>query len=190
MGGMIAQVMAIGHPEKVLSLASIMSNTGNRLTGQPALGVYRIFLRRQSSQTREEFIERMTEMFRAVGSRGELRDEDTLRDLLGRSYDRDHDPRGSGRLFGAIIAARDRTKSLRKLDVPTVVIHGTADRLVLPSGGRATARAIPGAKLVTIEDMGHDLPRAAWPRIVDAIAENAARAAAPLSASSSPSSSG
>lgn len=183
MGGMIAQVLAIGHPERVLSLASIMSNTGNRFAGQPALGVYRLFLRRQVAKSREEFVDRMTELFKVVGSRERLRDEAAMREMLGRSYDRDHDPRGSARQLGAIVSGRDRTQALRRLDVPAVVIHGTVDRLVLPSGGRATAKAIPGARLVMIEDMGHDLPRGAWPQIVDAIAQNAARASSSSSAS-------
>jgi pimeloyl-ACP methyl ester carboxylesterase len=101
---------------------------------------------------------------------------DLIRDLAERSYDRDPDPRGPGRQLAAIIASGDRTSELGAISVPTVVIHGTDDRLVGPSGGRATVTAIPGARLLTIKGMGHDLPRAAWARIIDAIAENAKRA--------------
>jgi pimeloyl-ACP methyl ester carboxylesterase len=94
------------------------------------------------------------------------------------SYDRGHDPAGSARQLGAIIASGDRTTELRAIGVPTLVIHGDADRLVAPSGGRATAKAISGARLLTIEGMGHDLPRGAWPRIIDALDEHAQAAEA------------
>ena len=88
-------------------------------------------------------------------------------------------PGSASRQLAAILAAGNRTAELRHITAPTLVIHGTADRLIRPSGGRATARAIPGAHLLTIEGMGHDLPRPAWPQIIDAIVENAARARAP-----------
>ena len=91
----------------------------------------------------------------------ELHDEEEIRALAGRSFDRGYDARGGGRQLGAIIASGDRTRTLRRISVPTLVIHGTADRLVRPSGGRATAKAIPGARLMMVKGMGHDLPRAA-----------------------------
>ena len=178
MGGMIAQTIAIEHPDRVLSLCSIMSNTGARWSGQPKLATYRVLLG-TPPQDRDKFIEHVVTMYRVIGSPGFDRDEDDLRDVAARSYDRGRNPAGSGRQLAAIIASGDRTERLRGLGVPTVVIHGTKDRLVSPSGGRATAKAIPGAKLVTIDGMGHDLPRGTWPRIIGAIAENAARAGAP-----------
>ena len=178
MGGMIAQTIAIEHPQRVLSLCSIMSNTGSRLAGQPKLATYRVLLAVPPAD-REQFIEHVLKMYRVIGSPGFDRDEDDLRDIAGRSYDRGRNPAGSGRQLAAIISSGDRTEGLRGVRVPTVVIHGTKDPLVRPSGGRATARAVPGARLVKIEGMGHDLPRQAWPRIIDAIAENAARAATP-----------
>jgi pimeloyl-ACP methyl ester carboxylesterase len=178
MGGMIAQTIAIEHPDRVLSLSSIMSNTGSRWSGQPKLATYRVLLG-TPPQDRDKFIEHVVTMYRVIGSPGFDRDEDDLRDIAGRSYDRGRNPAGSGRQLAAIIASGDRTERLHGLHVPTVVIHGTKDRLVSPSGGRATAKAIPGAQLVTIEGMGHDLPRATWLRIIGAIAENAARAGAP-----------
>ena len=178
MGGMIAQTIAIEHPQRVLSLCSIMSNTGSRLAGQPKLATYRVLLAVQPTD-REQFIEHVLKMYRVIGSPGFDRDEDDLREIAGRSYDRGRNPAGSGRQLAAIISSGDRTEGLRGVRVPTVVIHGTKDPLVRPSGGRATARAVPGARLVKIEGMGHDLPRQAWPRIIDAIAENAARAATP-----------
>ena len=95
-----------------------------------------------------------------------------------RSYDRGHDPRGSQRQLWAIVADRDRTPDLRRLRLPATVVHGTEDKLVRPSGGRATAKAIPGAKLVEIDGMGHGLPRGAWPVILGAIEDTANRAAA------------
>jgi pimeloyl-ACP methyl ester carboxylesterase len=107
------------------------------------------------------------------------RDPEEIRALAGISYERDHDIAGPGRQLAAIIASGDRTRELRKVVAPTLVVHGTADPLVSPSGGRATARAIKGAKLMNVEGMGHDLPRAVWPRLIDAIAENTARAGGP-----------
>ena len=118
-----------------------------------------------------------------IGSPGFEPDLDEVRDLLGRSHDRGVNAAGSLRQLGAIIASGGRRAALRSIRVPTVVIHGTADKLVAPSGGKATAKAIPGARLVLIPGMGHDLPRGAWPDIIRAIDENAKRAAQPAGAS-------
>jgi len=178
MGGMIAQVIAYEHPERVLSLASIMSNTGARLSGQPGLATYRVLLAKPAKD-RDSAIEQTVKAYRVIGSPDFDRDEDDLRRMAALSYDRGRNPAGSGRQLAAIIAARDRTRRLGGIRVPTVVIHGTKDKLVAPSGGRATAKAIPGARLVRVEGMGHDLPRAAWPQIIGPIVENAARAADP-----------
>jgi pimeloyl-ACP methyl ester carboxylesterase len=181
MGGMIAQTMAFRHPDRVLSLVSIMSNTGSRWTGQPALATYRLLLKR-APRDREGFIAHTANVFTRIGSTAFPHDAAELRRRAGMAYDRGHDPAGSGRQLAAIIAAPNRTVDLGRISVPTLVIHGTADKLVSPSGGRATARAIPGARLLMIEGMGHDLPRAAWPRMIDAIAANAARAGEPAAA--------
>ena len=178
MGGMIAQTIAIEHPERVLSLCSIMSNTGARWSGQPKLATYRVLLGTPPKE-RDKYIEHVVKVYSVIGSPGFDRDEDDLRDMAGRSYDRGRNPAGSGRQLAAIIASGDRTSRLRSISAPTVVVHGTKDRLVSPSGGRATAKAIPGARLVRIEGMGHDLPRGAWPQIIGAITENAARAGQP-----------
>jgi pimeloyl-ACP methyl ester carboxylesterase len=175
MGGMIAQTLAARHPESVLSLTSVMSTTGAFLKGQPAVRLLPIFLSRPRPG-RDESVERVVKVFEAIGSRGLPQDMDLIRDLAERSYERDHDPNGPGRQLAAIIASGNRTAELRRIKAPTVVIHGTDDPLIRPSGGRATARAIPGAKLLRIEGMGHDLPRAAWPRIIDAIVANTKRA--------------
>jgi pimeloyl-ACP methyl ester carboxylesterase len=178
MGGMIAQTIAARRPERVLSLTSIMSSTGSRTSGQPALRTYRRFLR-PVSRDRQRYIDQAAELFHWIGSTGFDRDEAALRDLLGRMYDRGHHPSATSRQLAAILASGNRTAELRRITAPTLVIHGTDDRLIAPSGGRATARAIPGARLLKIEGMGHDLPRGAWPQILDAIVENAARAPAP-----------
>ena len=175
MGGMIAQTLAARHPESVRSLVSIMSNTGNRWSGQPNPRVYAALLRR-APPGREAFVRHMEGVFEAIGSKRLPRDDEDIRRLAGASYDRDHDPAGPGRQLAAIIASGDRTPELRKISVPTLVVHGTADPLVSPSGGRATARAIPGAELMKVQGMGHDLPRAVWPRLIDAIAELAHKA--------------
>jgi pimeloyl-ACP methyl ester carboxylesterase len=175
MGGMIAQTLAARYPQLVRSLTSIMSNTGSMRSGQPSLRVYSIFLRR-APRGREAFIAHMERVFGAIGSRGLPRDDEDLRALAGLSYDRDHDPQGAGRQLAAIIAAGNRTAELRHVTAPTLVIHGAADPLIAPSGGRATARAIKGARLMNVEGMGHDLPRAAWPQLIEAIAAHAQRA--------------
>jgi pimeloyl-ACP methyl ester carboxylesterase len=181
MGGMIAQTMAFRHPDRVLSLASIMSNTGARWSGQPSLALYGVLLKR-APREREAYIAHQMEVFAKTGSPGFARDEADLRELAASTYDRGHDPTAAGRQLAAILASGDRTTDLATIRVPTVVIHGDQDKLVAPSGGRATAKAIPGARLVTIAGMGHDLPRGAWPQIIDAIAENAARAGTPAAA--------
>jgi pimeloyl-ACP methyl ester carboxylesterase len=178
MGGMIAQMIAARRPERVLSLVSIMSSTGSRLSGQPALSTYRLFLR-PIARERDAYVRQAAELFEHIGSRGFDKDEDAFLEMLGAMHDRGHSPGSSSRQLAAILTAGNRTAELRHITAPTLVIHGTADRLIRPSGGRATARAIPGAHLLTIEGMGHDLPRGAWPQITDAIVENAARAAAP-----------
>ncbi len=182
MGGMIAQTLAARHPASVRTLTSIMSTTGNRFKGQPALRLYRALLRSAPNE-REAFIEHMTGVFTMIGSPGFPRDLDFIRERAARSYDRDHDPAATGRQLAGILASGDRTAELRRISAPTLVIHGAADRLVAPSGGRATAKAIPGAKLMMIRGMGHDLPRGAWPRILDAIEEHTARAAVPQAVS-------
>jgi len=175
MGGMIAQLLAARHPGRVLSLVSIMSSTGSLRSGQPALNVYPFFLRRPAAG-KEAFVERAVQLFRVVGSPGFDRDEEHLREMAARSFDRGADAAGTARQLAAILATDNRAGALRSISAPTLIIHGAADRLVSPSGGRATARAIRGARLLMIEGMGHDLPRGAWPQIVDAIADNAARA--------------
>lgn len=174
MGGMIAQHVALRYPGRVLSLCSIMSSTGHRLVGQPKLSVIPLFLSRPES-SKEAYVERAVKLFRAVGSK-KLFDEEYVREGAAMSWERGINIAGTGRQLGAVAADGNRTKRLRRITAPTVVIHGKDDRLIAPSGGKATARAIPGARLVLIDDMGHDLPRPVWPKIIDAIVDNTARA--------------
>jgi pimeloyl-ACP methyl ester carboxylesterase len=183
MGGMIAQTMAIERPERVLSLVSIMSTTGDRRAGRPKLRVWGLLMR-QAPRERDAYIERFVRVFRAIGSPGFPLDEERIRELAAATYERGHEVAGTGRQLAAIMASGDRTARLRTLDVPTTVIHGRADPLVPFRGGRATARAIPGARLIPVDGMGHDLPREVWPTIVQAVAETtSARARATVSAS-------
>lgn len=176
MGGFIVQSVACRAPDRVASIASIMSSTGDRSVGAPrpeALGV----LLSPPPMDREGRIEHAVRVWRAIRSPGFEFDEARIRDRTARAWDRDADPIGAARQMAAILCARDRTGDLGNVRVPAVVIHGTDDPLVTHSGGEATARAIPGAKLVSIQGLGHDLPEGAWHRIVDAIAANARSAA-------------
>jgi pimeloyl-ACP methyl ester carboxylesterase len=177
MGAMIAQTVAAHHPARVLSLVSIMGSTGSRWSGQPTLRASQALLAAPPAD-RDGYVEHVVKNAAIIGSPGFERDEADLRQLARTSFDRGRNPAGASRQLAGIIAAGDRTAMLRRITAPTLVIHGKADKLVRPSGGRATAKAVPGAALLEIEGMGHDLPRGAWPRITDAIAENAARAAA------------
>jgi pimeloyl-ACP methyl ester carboxylesterase len=176
-GGMIAQTVAIRHPERVLSLTSIMSTTGDRAVGQPHPEAIPALLTRPPGD-RAGFIDFVVGAWKVIGSPGFEADEEALRARAGASFDRGIFPDGTGRQLLAIVASGDRSEGLRRLDVPTTVIHGTDDILVDVSGGKATAAAIPGARLELIEGMGHDMPRQLWPRLVDLITENAERAGA------------
>jgi pimeloyl-ACP methyl ester carboxylesterase len=174
MGGMIVQQMAIDHPQRLRSMVSIMSTTGNRRSGQPALKTYGVLLG-NPPKTRDQVISRAVKTFKVIGSPGFPFEEDMVREMAARSYDRGHSAAGVMRQLHAIIASGDRTEALHQVQVPTAVIHGTRDPLVKPSGGKATARAIPGARLMMIDGMGHDLPRDLWPTFANAIDTNAGR---------------
>jgi pimeloyl-ACP methyl ester carboxylesterase len=177
MGGMIAQNMAIHHPDRVLSLCSIMSSPTGDMSSDPATAEANAALFRPPPRSREEAIAQSLEGSRVAGSSGFPVDEDQIRARAGLSYDRCFHPVGSARQLCAIVASGDWRPALAKVDVPTLVIHGAADPLVRPSWGRATAEAIPGAELLVIDGMGHDLPRGAWDRIVEAVVANTARVA-------------
>lgn len=175
MGGMIAQKVAIDHPRRMLSLTSIMSSTGNRLLGLPrwrALGA----LLSRPGRNRDEFVERAVKTFKVIGSPGYPMDEERFRELVGAAYARGHHPAGVARQLHAITCTGDRTKALRGLELPTLVVHGSADPLVRVAAGRATAKAIPGARFSLIEGMGHDFPPALHERVAEEIDANARRA--------------
>ncbi|OBF32104.1 alpha/beta hydrolase [Mycobacterium sp. ACS1612] len=172
MGGMIAQTVAAHHPGRVRTLTSIMSNTGARRLGRPALSTWRLMLTAGPPRTRAEAIDRAANMFAHIGSYGFPFDENAVREYAGTAWDRDPSPTGIARQLPGIFASGDRTAELRDIDVPTLVIHGDRDRMVHPTGGAATARAIPDARLETIVGLGHDLPIGAWGRIIDLITEH------------------
>ena len=172
MGGMIAQTVASLFPDRVRTLTSIMSNTGARRTGRPALSTW-LLMGGKPARTRAEAQDRAVRMFRHIGSHGFPFDDSFIRELAGTSWDRDPSPAGVGRQLAAIFRSGDRTSRLRAITAPTLVIHGDRDRMVHPTGGLATARAIRGARLETIIGMGHDLPKDAWPRLLDLIDDHA-----------------
>ena len=176
MGGMVAQLVAIRHPARVRSLASLMSTTGERGKGRTSLTVLRHLLAPRPRST-QEAIERRVRMFSAIGSTGFAQDAVEIRRATALAYQRDPDGReGRRRQHRAVRSAGNRTVDLRQLVIPTVVIHGTADRMCRSSGGLATAAAVPGARLKLIDGMGHDLPPGTWPRIIGALVENASLA--------------
>jgi pimeloyl-ACP methyl ester carboxylesterase len=175
MGGMIGQTLAIEHRERLRSLVSMHSTTGSRWVGMPTLRVFALMLA-EAPRDREAFIRRIARTYELIGSPAYPTDEERLRRVAATSWDRGHNPRGVLRQMHAITASGDRTAALSKLDLPATVIHGTRDTLVRLSGGRATARAIPNARLRIIEGMGHDLPRPLWPIFADEITDTAARA--------------
>ena len=170
MGGMIAQTIAIRHPLRVLSLISIYSTTGNREL-PPADAIVLALLLAPVPKEREAYIDHMASLFRAMAGPGFVFDEAWARMITSRAYDRCFSPEGTARQLLAIMTQADRKKALASVTVPTLVIHGTDDPLVPVEAGIETADAIPGAELMLIEGMGHDLPHGgAWPQIVGAIA--------------------
>ncbi len=175
MGGMIGQTVAIEHPERVRTLTSIMSSTGH--PGLPrAKPEAMAVLLTPPPRDREANIERAVEAARIIGSPGFPFDEERIRARAARTYDRAFYPKGLARQLAAILGSGSRRKALEALRTPTLVIHGDMDPLVPVEGGLDTAEAVPGAELLIIEGMGHDLPPEVWPRIADTIARHARKA--------------
>lgn len=177
MGGMIAQALAISHPERVVSLCSIMSTTGASDVGTPTPEALKVLLAPPPGD-RNEYIDRQIAIHNVIGSPGYPADLDRIKARAGRAFDRSFRPDGVVRQVLAIVSSPDRTEALGHVSVPTLVIHGEDDPLVALSGGIATAAAVQGSSLVTIPGMGHDLPPEVWPRVVAEIARNAGVGAA------------
>ena len=172
MGGMIAQTISIRHAERVLSLISIYSTTGNPKVPQAKPEIIGMLTAPPPGE-RSAFIEHMLGVFKALAGPGFPPDEHWTREILGKSYDRSFYPEGVARQLVAILSHGNRAPALASVKVPTLVIHGKSDPLVSVEGGKDTARAIPGAELILIEGMGHDLPHGgAWPQIVEAISRH------------------
>jgi pimeloyl-ACP methyl ester carboxylesterase len=163
MGGFIAQTIALHQPERLRSLTLMMTSTGSRRVGRPHLPVLWKLLRRRPETDRERVVQRAVDTYRLIGSPGYPFDEAHVRVLAGMSFERAHDPDAYQRHVAAILAQPDRTRSLHRITLPTLVMHGLADRLVDPTGGLALARTIPRATFIGFSGMGHDLPRALWP---------------------------
>ncbi|CAN5493922.1 alpha/beta hydrolase [soil metagenome] len=176
MGGMIAQTIAIEHPHRVLSLTSIMSTTGDADVGQPTADAMAVLTAKPATD-RAGAIEQGVLATQVIAG-PEHFDAGRARQRAEAAYDRCNHPRGIGHQLVAILASGSRTEALRRLTVPTLVIHGDLDPLITPTGGERTAEAVPGAELLVIEGMGHDLPPALWPQIIEAITAVAGRAAA------------
>jgi pimeloyl-ACP methyl ester carboxylesterase len=166
MGGMIAQTIAIEHPQRVRSLISVMSAPGDPSVGQAAPEAMAALLMPPPTE-REAFIA-ATERYAIVGSK-KYRDPELMKERAAAAYDRMFYPEGSTRQLAAIYKSGNRSEKLQQLDVPTLVIHGRDDTLIQPSGGIRTAELIPGSNLLLIGDMGHDLPEPLWPVITDAV---------------------
>ena len=161
MGGFISQTMALRSPERVRTLSLSMTSTGSRKVGRPTPAVVRMMATAKPPADRAAAIEESVAVNSILGSPTH-QDEALIRELSGLAYDRSHEPDGRMRQLAAIMAQPNRTDRLKRLRVPTVVVHGLSDPLVSVSGGIALARAIPGATFVGHHGMGHDLPLTMW----------------------------
>ncbi|MFX1572750.1 MAG: alpha/beta fold hydrolase [Promethearchaeota archaeon] len=175
MGGMIAQIITFRHPNRVLSLTSIMSTTGNPDLPQPTSEAMQVLVTPAPTE-RSAYIENSLKVGRLLYGSGFPFNEERSRKIAEKVFDRCFYPLGFGRQLLAILANGDRRSKLSSIKVPTLVIHGGDDPLVPLEGGKETAKSIPGAELLIIDGMGHSLPPEIWGQISDAIAENAAKA--------------
>jgi len=167
MGGMIVQTLAIEHPERLLTMTSVMSTTGDADVGQPTEEARRLIMA-PAPTDRDSFIAVHLTRMRTWGSPACF-DEARLTANAAEAFDRCFAPAGTARQMMAIMASGSRTAALGKVAVPTLVLHGDADRLVHPSGGRRTAQAVPGARFELLAGMGHDYPPQYWDQIDDLV---------------------
>src|SRR3954454_24655690 len=165
MGGMIAQTLAIRHPQRVRSLTSIMSTTGEPGIAHPTEAAAAVLMS-PPAKGRDEAMERALQANAVIGSPGFRRNEQDIRERAAQAWDRGVNPAGFARQLAAVYASGDRTHALHSLEMPTLVVHGEDDPLVPVAAGRATAAAIPGAELWLVPGMGHDLPRPLWPDLI------------------------
>ena len=165
LGGMIVQRFALDHPDRILTLTSVMSRTGEPGFGESTKEALEQLMRKPAT-SREEAIEQHVAGIATFGSKPEWIDDDVTRARAAAAYDRCFCPPGIARQMAAVMRGTSRDEELRGLDVPTLVLHGSRDTLIHPSGGRHTADVIPGARYHEIEGMGHDYPPAAWPEWV------------------------
>lgn len=170
MGGMIAQTVAIEYPSRIKSLTSIMSTTGNPSVGKPDFAALAT-IGKPNYDNREEYIQWRINSLKIIGSSYYPIDEEAVILNTGLSWDRDHDPLAMVRQLVAVLKSGDRTSLLKKLQMPTLVLHGKLDKMIDVSGGIATAEAIPNSKLVLFEHMGHSLPKPLWNEFADLISE-------------------
>ena len=177
MGGMIAQEIAITFPERVRSLTSIMSTTGNPKVPPPTREAAAMLMA-PPPKTREEYIARFQQTWKILRVGRFPEDEALDPARAARCFSRGLNPAGVGRQLRAILASGSRKARLAQVKAPTLVIHGTVDPLVRPEGGKDTAASIPGARLMMVEGMGHALPIRMWPQVIDAIVTHAKGAAA------------
>jgi pimeloyl-ACP methyl ester carboxylesterase len=183
MGGMISQQVAISHPDRIASITSIMSTTGSRWLRWPKWKAMAMLMAKPPADA-DAYMRLAARTFEVIGSPGQRMDDESFRLLIEASYRRCFCPDGVARQLHAINCSGNRTRALHRLELPALVIHGSVDPLIRPAAGRATARAIPGARLKVVPGMGHDLPPAFWPEIVEALDANARRrpVAAPVAA--------
>ena len=165
MGGMIVQRLAIDHPDRLLSITSVMSRTGEQEYGQSSPEALAVLMAPPAA-SRDEYIENHVKALRVYGSKPEWLDDDVSRARAAAAYDRCFCPAGIGRQMGAVMKDGSRADGLRQVQLPVLVLHGSRDTLIDPSGGRRTAELIPGAQFVEIDGMGHDYPPAVWPQWV------------------------
>jgi len=171
MGGMIAQTVAIEHPHRVKTLISIMSQPGELTVGQPTQEAMELIVT-PAPTDRDEYIA-FAPKWQLWQSKKYRSDEVSRRNAI-RDFDRSNYPEGGPRQMAAIYASGSRAEGLQKLQVPTLVIHGTEDQLITPSGGERTAELIPNSTLLMVDDMGHDMPQPLWPLYLDAITKHTA----------------